>query len=170
MRRDVVIGKIQPSERCYGLAFVFSWIEFAFGRLSVMTIQASWLEQEGRRVLIGQRACWLITQARESIDRPRAKNDRLHAYRDKWQLAATVFSREKGNVENQILSKKIVWTHWFYFRLSKSHYWMMHHSPVFWTKFPGISKQVAALQSQSGLKNRGRFSQHNDNPHHFVWS
>ncbi len=36
-------------------------IEFAFGRLGVMTTQASWLAQAGRDVLIGQRACWLMT-------------------------------------------------------------------------------------------------------------
>ncbi len=39
--------------------------------------------------LIGQRACGLMTLARESIDSPRAKSDRLHVGRDKWQLAAT---------------------------------------------------------------------------------
>ncbi len=43
----------------------------------------------GRGVLIGQRAYWLMTSPRESIDGLRAKSDRLHAYRDKWQVAAT---------------------------------------------------------------------------------
>ncbi len=54
-----------------------------------MTTQASWLAQVGRGVLIGQRACWLMTYARESIDSLRAKSDRLHVGKDKWQLAAT---------------------------------------------------------------------------------
>ncbi len=36
MRRENVLGKKQPSKRCYELAFVF-----AFGRLGVMTTQAS---------------------------------------------------------------------------------------------------------------------------------
>ncbi len=40
------------------------WIEFAFGRLGVITTQTSWLAQAGGGVLIGQRAYWLITQAR----------------------------------------------------------------------------------------------------------
>ncbi len=53
-----------------------------------------------------------MTWARESIDSPRAKNDRLRTRRDKWQLVASVFSWEKGNLENQTLSKKIVWARW----------------------------------------------------------
>ncbi len=57
-----------------------------------MTTQASWLAQVGDGVLIGQRACWLMTLARESIDNPRAKSDRLQACADKWQLAATVIN------------------------------------------------------------------------------
>ncbi len=40
------------------------WIQFAFGRLAVMTTQASWLAQMGGGVLIGQRVCWLMTHAR----------------------------------------------------------------------------------------------------------
>ncbi len=36
-------------------------IEFAFGRLGVITTQASWLVQVGDGVLIGLRACWLMT-------------------------------------------------------------------------------------------------------------
>ncbi len=44
--------------------------------------------QVGRGVLIGQRACWLMTKARESIDSLRAKSYRLHSCRDKWLLAA----------------------------------------------------------------------------------
>ncbi len=61
-------------------------IEFSFGRLGVMTTQASWLVQVGNVALIGQRTCWLMTQARESIDSPSGKSDRLHACRRKWQL------------------------------------------------------------------------------------
>ncbi len=61
-------------------------IEFAFGRLGVMTTQASWLAQGGRGVLVGQRTWWLMTLARESIDSSRAKSDRLHACMQKWQL------------------------------------------------------------------------------------
>ncbi len=63
------------------------WIEFVFGRLGVMTTQASWLAQVGRGVLIGQR----VLAIDESVDIPRAKSDQLHACRDKWQLAATGF-------------------------------------------------------------------------------
>ncbi len=36
-----------------------------------------------------------VTKARESIDSTRAKSDRLHAYRDKWQIAATSSSSVK---------------------------------------------------------------------------
>ncbi len=36
-------------------------LEFAFGRLCVMTTQASWLAQVGSSALIGQRTCWLMT-------------------------------------------------------------------------------------------------------------
>ncbi len=36
------------------------WIEIVFGRLGVMTTQASWLAQVGSGALIGQRACWLM--------------------------------------------------------------------------------------------------------------
>ncbi len=43
-----------------------------------------------------QRTCWLMTQARESIDSPHAKTDRLHACTHKWQLAATKYSRLGG--------------------------------------------------------------------------
>ncbi len=41
-------------------------------------------------VLIGQHACWLVTLARESIDSPPAKSNRLQVCRGKWQLAATM--------------------------------------------------------------------------------
>ncbi len=67
------------------------WIEFAFGPLGVMTTQASWLVQMGRGVLIGQRACWLLTLAQESIDSPRTKSDRFHSCRDKQQLALSTW-------------------------------------------------------------------------------
>ncbi len=53
----------------------------------VMTTQATWLAHVGRGVLIGQRECRPMTLTRESIDSPRARSDRLRAYRDKWQLA-----------------------------------------------------------------------------------
>ncbi len=74
-----------PVQACHAAV----WKEFAFGRLGVMTTQASRLAQVGCSVLIGQRACWLMALALESIDSSRAKSDRLHACRDKWQLAAT---------------------------------------------------------------------------------
>ncbi len=55
-------------------------LELAFGHLGVMTAQASYLVQMGRGVLIGQRACWLVTSAEESIDSTRAgATDCLHS-------------------------------------------------------------------------------------------
>ncbi len=60
-----------------------------FGRLGLITTQASWLAQVGSGAVIGQRTCCLMMLARESIDSPRAKNDRLHVCKDKWQLATT---------------------------------------------------------------------------------
>ncbi len=62
-------------------------MEFAFGRLDLITTQVYRLGQVGRNVLIG--ACSLMTYARRSIDSPRARGDRLHACRHKWQLAVT---------------------------------------------------------------------------------
>ncbi len=60
------------------------WIEFAFGRLGVITTQASWLAQMGCGVLIDQRACWLMMYARESIE-----ERSIARVQGKWQLAAT---------------------------------------------------------------------------------
>ncbi len=84
-------------------------IEFAFGRLVVMTTQASWLAQVELGVLIGQRTCWLMTEARESIDSPHAKSDRLHVCRDIRQLVTTVpcFFRENGACLNFLRAQDV---------------------------------------------------------------
>ncbi len=55
-------------------------LELAFGHLGVMTAQASLLAQMGRRVLIGQHTCRLMTSVEESIDNTRAgASDSLHS-------------------------------------------------------------------------------------------
>ncbi len=62
-------------------------LECAFGRLGVMTTQASWLVQVGRGVLIGQRSCRLMTSARESVESARARSDTWHSH---WAAAGSV--------------------------------------------------------------------------------
>ncbi len=71
------------------------WIELAFGQLCVITTQTSWLAQVGSGALIGQCTCWLMLKARESLDSPLAKNDRLHACRRKRQLQYLVMPASK---------------------------------------------------------------------------
>ncbi len=44
-------------------------LEFILSRLGVMNTTASWLAYVGRDALIGQDVGWLLTLARESIDR-----------------------------------------------------------------------------------------------------
>ncbi len=80
----------------------------------------------GRGVLIGQGACWLMTLARKSIDSPRAKSDRLHVWRDKWQLAAKLyFNRIK--VQSEVVLTIIFFT--FLFQLHKAR----RSVPTSWT-------------------------------------
>ncbi len=38
---ESVFRKIHSSKQCYEVAFVFRWLEFAFGRLGVIIAQAS---------------------------------------------------------------------------------------------------------------------------------
>ncbi len=55
---------------------MFSYIEFAFGRLGVMTNQASLLAQVGRGVLIGQSVFRLLSFALEATNSLCAWSDR----------------------------------------------------------------------------------------------
>ncbi len=129
-----------------------------------------WPPDKRSRVLIGaggrRRSGWsarvLANDLSTRIDRQAAREERSIAH-SQGQVAASCYSlfMRKGQPLSTL----------FYFRLSKLQYCMMHHGPLFLTKLPGLSKQVAALKSQPGLENRRRFSQHNhNNLHHDVCS
>ncbi len=57
----VVLFLILPTPSFVQACCAAVQIELAFGRLGVITTQTSWLAQVGDGVLIGQRACWLMT-------------------------------------------------------------------------------------------------------------
>ncbi len=61
-----VLGKLQPSERYYEVRLCSGVMRGCVNRIQLWPLR----RDDYSGVMIGQHACWLMTEARESIDSP----------------------------------------------------------------------------------------------------